>query len=216
MKTVIAIDGPAASGKSSVAKQLAQRLDLAYVNSGTFYRVMTWWILENKVDPTSTNAVAELIGKTDFTSGFDGGEGYFHANGQDGGEALREEAVNRAVSPVASSSAVREVVTRHLRDLGKRENLVMEGRDIGSVVFPDTPFKFYIDASPEVRAQRRAAQGQLDVIAQRDQQDSSRAHAPLTIAPNAIVVDSSYLSIEGVRDAVLEHLRAAGLTAGAK
>ena len=216
MKTVIAIDGPAASGKSSVASQLSQLLHLAYVNSGTFYRVMTWWVLENKIDPASTDEVAALIAGTDFTSGFESGEAFFRASGQDGGEALREEAVNRSVSAVASCAAVREVVTRHLRDLGEKADLVMEGRDIGSVVFPDTPFKFYIDASPEVRAQRRAAQGQLDVIAQRDKQDSSRAHAPLTVAPNAIVVDSSHLSIEGVRDEVLGHLRRAGLAAAAK
>ena len=121
--------------------------------------------------------------------------------------------VNRAVSPVARLDSVRSLVTSHLRTLASERDVVVEGRDIGSVVFPETRHKFYIDASPEVRQQRRAAQGQQDVVAERDRVDSSRTNAPLTIASGAVVIDSTHLPVEGVVAEILRLLPQQGLPA---
>ena len=124
---------------------------------------------------------------------------------------LRTEGVNRAVSPVSVVPAVRECLTNHLRGLAEERDVVVVGRDIGSVVFSDTPFKFYIDASQRVRQQRRHAEGQDDEIALRDRIDSSRANAPLTIARGASVIDSTHLSVQGVVDEMIRQLAAKGL-----
>ncbi len=211
MKVVVAIDGPAASGKSSVARELSRRLGYSYVNSGAFYRLVTWWILTKGIDPVDPEAVASAVAGARFDSGFEGSEAYLHIDG--GGEefGLRDDAVNRSVSPVARVEAVREIVVTHLHSLATLSDVVMEGRDIGSVVFPNTPYKFYIDASPEVRKQRRAAQGQDDEIAMRDRIDSSRPNAPLTIAEDALVIDSTHLTVDGVVGEVIGRLKLGGL-----
>lgn len=207
MPIVIAIDGPAASGKSSVARQLAVKLGYAYINSGSFYRTATWWLLREGVDVHQAAAVEDALTKAEINAGFIDQNAYFQINDEDGLDAIHEDAVNRHVSPVAKVAGVREAVTSNLRFLGEIQDVVVEGRDIGSVVFPDTPYKFYIDASPEVRQQRRAAQGQVDTVIERDRIDSSRANAPLTMAPDATLVDSTHLTIDGVVDAILGHLK---------
>jgi CMP/dCMP kinase len=124
--------------------------------------------------------------------------------------------VNRTVSAVSAIPEVRAFLLPHLRGFARLDNIVMEGRDIGSTVFPETPFKFYIDAAPEVRARRRAAQGLKDNLAHRDRADSSRRSSPLIIADDAEVIDSSSLSIAGVIDQVLNRLRQKGLAAASK
>lgn len=207
MPIVIAIDGPAASGKSSVARQLAEKLGFAYINSGSFYRTATWWLLRERVDVHQAAAVEEALTKAEINAGFMDQTAYFQINDEDGLDAIHEDEVNRNVSPVAKVAGVREAVTSNLRFLGEIQDVVVEGRDIGSVVFPDTPYKFYIDASPEVRQQRRAAQGQVDTVTERDRIDSSRANAPLTMAPDATLVDSTHLTIDGVVDAIIGHLK---------
>ena len=212
MKTVIAIDGPAASGKSSVARELAARLDIAYVNSGAFYRAITWWILQEGVVPDATEAVSALIARADLRSGFQGATAYLLLNDRDATPHLEDPGVNRQVSVVSRIPAVREHLMTHLHRLANERDLVMEGRDIGSVVFPDTPYKFYIDASPEVRAQRRKSQGQQDEIATRDQIDSSRPNAPLIIAEDALVIDSTHLTVDDVVGKVVERLKLRGLS----
>ena len=133
------------------------------------------------------------------------------SKGADPRAHLRDEDVNRAVSPVSIVPAVRECLTGHLRELAELRDVVVVGRDIGSVVFPDTPFKFYIDASPHVRQQRRSAEGQDDEIATRDRIDSSRATAPLTIARGALVIDTTHLSVDEVVDEMIRQLNARGL-----
>ncbi len=213
MPTVIAIDGPAASGKSSVARKLAQTIGFAYVNSGSFYRTATWWLLREGVDVTQAPSVEEALAKAEINAGFIEEDAFFRINDEDGLDAIHEDAVNRSVSPVAKVAGVREAVTSNLRFLGEIQNVVVEGRDIGSVVFPNTPFKFYIDASPEVRQQRRAAQGQVDVVTERDRIDSSRANAPLTMAADATLIDSTHLSIDQVVESILESLKQKNLPA---
>ncbi len=210
MKTLIAIDGPAASGKSSVARELAKRLGFAYVNSGAFYRLITWWILETGVDPMDPDAVAAAVTSARLESGFNGPEAYLRINDREAPFHLWDDAVNRCVSPVSRVQAVRDVVMQHLRRLAAERDTVMEGRDIGSVVFPETPYKFYIDASPEVRKQRRLAQGHKDEIALRDRIDSSRPNAPLVIAEDALMIDSTHLTIDGVVGEVIGRLKLAG------
>jgi cytidylate kinase len=208
---VIAIDGPAASGKSSVARALARRLGFAYVNSGAMYRAVTWHTLQSGVNAQDAVAVAQLIGQTSIVCRLTDNESHITIDGVDPAEFLRDDRVNEGVSLVSSVPRVREILVERMRDFANHNDVVMEGRDIGSVVFPETPFKFYIDASPDVRAQRRAAQGQRDQIADRDRADSSRTASPLVIAKDAEMIDSSDLSIDGVVDEILRRLKSKGL-----
>lgn len=208
---IIAIDGPAASGKSSVSHLLAHKLNYAYVNSGAMYRAVTWLVLDRKVDPDDSATVLALVKKTNIECGTIKDESFIRMDGIDPEPFLRDPQINSNVSKIASIPEVREILVARQREYGQDYDLVMEGRDIGSVVFPNTKYKFYIDASVEVRAQRRASQGQLDEIAQRDRTDSSRKASPLTIAEDAHVIDSSHLTIEGVVGEIIGRLKKKGL-----
>jgi cytidylate kinase len=208
---VIAIDGPAASGKSSVARELARRLGFAYVNSGAMYRAATWHALESGVDLTNAEAVARLIESAPFVCDLEENQSRITIGGIDPTSFLREDRVNDGVSLVSSVPRVREILVKMMRNHATNHDVVMEGRDIGSVVFPNTPYKFYIDASPEIRLQRRAAQGQRDRIAARDQADSSRRASPLIIADDAHVIDSSNLTIDGVVGEIIGQLKRKGV-----
>ena len=208
---VIAIDGPAASGKSSVARELARRLIFVYVNSGAMYRAMTWHILQHGASPNDAARVAQLAETARIVCDLRNNEGHISIDDVDPTEHLCDEQVNQTVSLISSVLEVRKVIVEKLRNYSRDYDLVMEGRDIGSVVFPDTPYKFYIDALPEVRSQRRAAQGLRDEIATRDRADSSRAASPLVVARDAEVIDSSDLTIEGVVNEIMRRLEAKGL-----
>jgi cytidylate kinase len=208
---VIAIDGPAASGKSSVARELARRLGFFYVNSGAMYRAMTWHVLQRRVDPGDAAAVARLANHSQIECEFADSESRIRIDGTDPVNQLRDDNVNDGVSLVSSVPRVREVLVAQMRTFAAERDLVMEGRDIGSVVFPDTPFKFYIDASPEVRLRRRAGQGERDHIAKRDRADSSRLTSPLVIANDAEVIDTSELAIEEVVNEIITRLKQKGL-----
>jgi CMP/dCMP kinase len=210
---VIAIDGPAASGKSSVARQLARRLDFAYVNSGAMYRAITWSVLNRGIDPGDEQQIAQLIGTLALGRQLKDGEFRMLIDDFDLAERLHEDRVNSEVSRVSTVPEVRNVLVQRMRDYASKHDLVVEGRDIGSVVFPGTPYKFYIDASPEVRSQRRAAQGQRDEIARRDQADSARAASPLIVAKDAEVIDTSNLTIDGVVDEIVARLKGKGFAA---
>ena len=210
--SVIAIDGPAASGKSSVSRRLAKRLGFAYVNSGTMYRAITWEVLRQGVDTASAADVADALSASDITCGIGGdGESFLRVNGTIPDAELRDIRVNQHVSLVSAVPLVRDLVSARLRALAADRDVVMEGRDIGSAVFPETPFKFYLDASPEIRRKRRAAEGQADEIEARDKMDSSRKAAPLLIAGDARVIDTSSLTLDAVVEAVLDILRPLGL-----
>lgn len=208
---IIAIDGPAASGKSSVSQLLAKKLNYAYVNSGAMYRAVTWLALDRKVSADDAAAVIDLVRKTKIECGTEKSQSYIRMDGVDPDPYLRDPAINANVSKIASIPEVREILVDLQREYADDFDLVMEGRDIGSVVFPTTKYKFYIDASQEVRAQRRTAQGQMDEIAQRDRTDSSRKASPLTIAEDAHVIDSSHLTIEGVVGEIIGRLKRKGL-----
>jgi len=208
---VIAIDGPAASGKSSVARELARRLRFVYVNSGAIYRAITWHILKKGIAAEDLNRIAQALDSAAVTSCLWDGESRVLIDNVDPTDHLRDDRVNQSVARVSRLPMVREIVGKKLHDTARGENLVVEGRDIGSVVFPDTPYKFYVDASPEVRLQRRAAQGERDEIALRDQADSSRPVSPLVIAKDAHVIDTSHLTVEKVVGEIFARLKEMGL-----
>lgn len=203
---IIAIDGPAASGKSTVANRIAEELGIVFVSSGGMYRAFTWLVLAEGIVPEATADVLALLEKTTFTGGQEDGLGTFAVNGRFlTKDELSATEVNANVSVIAAIPEVRARLVAEQRAYAVRNGVVMEGRDIGSVVFPETPYKFYIDASPEVREQRRRAEGITDSIADRDKTDSNRKASPLVVPGDAIVVDSSDMSAEEVvRRVILE------------
>ncbi|MEM8955794.1 MAG: (d)CMP kinase [Verrucomicrobiota bacterium] len=207
----IAIDGPAASGKSSVARGLARRLGYLYVNSGSLYRGVSWCLLERGVPASDSCEVIRLIESMEIVCGVDDGASSLTIDGCDPTPHLSSERVNASVSGYSAIPEVREKLVEKLHAYSSLDNLVMEGRDIGSVVFPDTPYKFYIDASEEVRNARRAQEGYLDQIAERDKLDSSRKTSPLTVPDGAVVIDSSEMTIEEVVDEIVQTLESKGL-----
>ena len=208
---VVAIDGPAASGKSSVARGLARRLGFVYLNSGGIYRAITWHILKKEIHPEARERVADALQAANITRRLQENESLILIDDVDPGEHLRDDCVNESVAGISQFPVVRQFVAEKLHESAQSHDLVVEGRDIGSVVFPDTPYKFYIDASPEVRLQRRAAQGGRDEIAIRDRVDSSRAVSPLVTAKDAHVIDTSYLTIQEVINEIVGVLEKMGL-----
>lgn len=207
--TVIAIDGPAASGKSTVARRVAAALGFVYVNSGAMYRAFTRHALDRGIDCSDRSAVVSLLNETFFTAGERDGAGTIAVNGVElEDDAIHGEAINANVSQIAAIPEVRERLVAEQRAYASKSDVVMEGRDIGTVVFPETPHKFYIDASVEVRERRRREQGFEDRVAERDRADSSRETAPLSVAEDATVIDSSEKGIEEVVGVVLDRIRA--------
>lgn len=207
----IAIDGPAASGKSTLARELARRLGLVMVNSGAMYRAITWAAITHEIEPTHTAAIIRLLETLDVDCGHDGIASTIRINGRDPGEAsLRTESVNRAVSTIAAIPAVRDRLVALQRDYLNHTSVVMEGRDIGSVVFPDTPFKLYVTADESVRAARRLAMGEIDSVTTRDAADSNRKTAPLIVAPGARILDNSSHTIQSGVDAAIQILKEQG------
>lgn len=208
---VVAIDGPAASGKSSVARALARQLGFVYVNSGAIYRAITWHLLKSRIHTEEIDRISEALESAAITSRIGDGESHIVIDNVDPADHLRDDRVNQSVAHVSRVPLVREIVAQKLHEHARSEDLVVEGRDIGSVVFPDTPYKFYVDASPEVRLQRRAAQGERDEIALRDHADFSRLVSPLVIAEDAYVIDTSHLTVEKVVHEILTRLQETGL-----
>lgn len=202
----VAIDGPAASGKSTVACRIADRLGLVMVNSGAMYRAVTWQILQDGVVPSDAAAVIEALTKMEIEGGVEDGVSTIAINGRRLDDEVRSPGVNDHVSEVASIPEVRECLVAMQRAYLENNDVVMEGRDIGSVVFPDTPFKLYVSASEEVRAERRARDGEADVVAKRDAQDSQRKASPLKVADGAVEIDSSELTIDETVEAACQAL----------
>ena len=208
---VIAIDGPAGAGKSTVARALAARLGLEYLDTGAMYRAVTLAAMRRGIDPADVEPVARLARELSLEVSDDG----VIVDGYDATIEIRSQAVTTAVSAVAANSAVRaELVERQREWARRRGGGVLEGRDIGSVVFPDAELKLYLTAAPRVRAERRVAEagGDVDEIAaaieQRDRHDLSRVDSPLVQADGSIVVDTTGLSIDEVLariEQLLEH-----------
>ncbi|NBV85761.1 MAG: (d)CMP kinase [Verrucomicrobia bacterium] len=209
--TVIAIDGPAASGKSSASRILASRLGYIYVNTGGMYRAATWLALRLAVNTKDSAAVEQLMHEASFECVLVDGVSRFLVNGEDPADDLTSPEVNAAVSQIATLHPVRTRLVALQRDCALAQPVVMEGRDIGTVVFPETPYKFYIDASAEVRAARRAGQGLKDSVTERDAMDSGRKESPLTVAPDAQRIDTSHMNLEQVVEEILARLKTEGI-----
>jgi cytidylate kinase len=209
--TVVAIDGPAGSGKSTVARRLADKLGLEYLDTGAMYRSVTFAALSNGIDPDDADKVAALARQISIDLRPDG---TVTVDGIDATTEIRGPAVTRAVSAVADNQDVRsEMVSRQREWTRRRGGGVLEGRDIGSVVFPDAALKVYLTADPEVRAARRAKEvtdleyDQVAAdIARRDTYDSQRTHDPLRQADGAMIVDTTGLTIDEVVDRLAGHL----------
>jgi CMP/dCMP kinase len=204
---VIAIDGPAGAGKSTVGRALADRLGLEYLDTGAMYRAVTFAALRRGLDPSDADDVADVCEALDLVVDDNG----VTVDGVDATVEIRGREVTSAVSAVAANSRVRAELVRRQREwVAERGGGVVEGRDIGSVVFPDASLKLYITASPRVRAERRVAEigGHVEEveasIIERDRKDSTRADSPLHATSDAVVVDTSGLTI----DEVVEHLLA--------
>jgi len=209
---IIAIDGPSGAGKGTVARAVAARLGYRHVDTGAMYRAVAWKAIHDGIALDEEDAVAGVGERATF----DFEQGRVAIDGHDVASAIRTPEIDRASAIVARLPAVRRVLVACQRVMGERGGVVMEGRDIGTVVFPQANVKIYLDASPDERARRRAADPahasskgtQLaDVaaaLAERDKSDSTRAASPLAVAPDAVVIDTTGLSVADVIDKVLE------------
>jgi len=203
---IVAIDGGAASGKSSTSRALSERFNFMHVDTGSFYRAVTFKLLEAGVSPDDEAAVAEALAHLHPSTRIEGRSARMEIDGWVPGEEIRSAPVNENVSRFAALPVVRRFLLDYQRGQAEvaRANgfrgLVMEGRDIGSVIFPDADLRIFLDASPEARARRRAAEGQADQIHERDRLDRQRKTAPLHCPPGAIRVDTTEMTLEQVVD----------------
>lgn len=220
MSRVIAIDGPSGAGKSSVSRIVGEKLGFLHVDSGALYRIMTWQALERGIDTDSPAAVAAFASTVEIECRAEHGAIAYYVNGEAPGDRIRKPEINAHASQVATVKEVRDRITALLRGMTAYGDLVIEGRDITTAVFPDTPARFYLTASAEARARRRqkeevekgiANQSAEEVkksLLARDAIDSSRKYAPLKKADGAFEIDSSDLTLDEVVTTVLSALPA--------
>jgi cytidylate kinase len=215
-RSIVAIDGPAGAGKSTVARRLAERLGYRFLDTGALYRAVTLKALRAGADLSDEEELSRLAEEARIELRAAGDRGTVLLDGQDVTETVRKDDVSRAVPKVAAFPRVRAAMVPKQREFARTGRVVAEGRDMGTVVFPDAGVKFYLDAKPAVRASRRAAErGDTDVekveaeLARRDHTDSTRAAAPLRRSEDAVYVDTSSLSIDEAVDLLEREVRAA-------
>jgi CMP/dCMP kinase len=212
MGHVIAIDGPAGAGKSTIARALAEKLGYTYIDTGAMYRAIALWAMRENVPITDLHRMEQLTRAAEIELLPVRG---VRLNGEDVSAAIRTPQVAVAASQVAAIGAVRAVLVAKQRSIAERANVVMEGRDIGTVVFPDARVKIFLDANPDERVRRRAGE-QPDVapdqlakqIAERDRRDTNRSESPLVQAPDAVYIDSTGCSAEEIEEKILKIVRA--------
>ena len=188
---VIAIDGPSASGKSTNAKLIAQALGYTYVDTGAMYRTLAWHCLQQGIDTSDPDAISAQCAQWNAELACQDGHARLLVDGCFPEAEIRTAETSAVVSAVAAVPSVRQWMKEQQRACTRFGNLVMEGRDIGSHIFPETPFKFYLDATPTERQSRRDADGIQENLAARDQRDSTRAAAPLVIPEGAIIINNT-------------------------
>ena len=214
-RVVVAIDGPAGAGKSTIARRIAERLSFTYIDTGAMYRAVALWAVRRKVAWDDMHRMEQLA----LAAEIELSPGHIRLNSEDVTEAIRTPEVSDGASKIAVIPGVRRALVAKQRDIGQRTSVVMEGRDIGTAVFPDAEVKIFLDADPQERVRRRLQDVRAKGIAvsenqlaadmkERDQRDSTRADAPLTQAPDAVYLDSTPLSIDEVVEAVLKIVRA--------
>jgi len=216
-RVIVAIDGPAGAGKSTLARRIAERLGFVYINTGAMYRAIALWALRLGTDLSDMHRLEELAkqARIELASG----EGRVLLNGEDITQAIEKPEVSEAASKVSAVPGVRRALLKIQRSVAENNSVVMEGRDIGSVVFPEAQVKIFLDADPKERARRRALQlrkagrtANMQAVAgelnRRDKRDRNRAEAPLLQAPDAELVDTTGLSLEQVEEKILRIVRA--------
>ncbi|MCK5816639.1 MAG: (d)CMP kinase [Candidatus Marinimicrobia bacterium] len=204
---IIAIDGPSGSGKSTTAKAVAKALAYTYLDTGAMYRAVALGVLRLEIDPFNDERVAKVV--NNMAVSFRGEDVFL--NGDDVSKIIRYEETSKAVTPVSANPAVRELLVEKQREIAADYDIVMEGRDIGTVVFPNADYKFFLVADPDVRAMRRLKETEEDLsleqikadLLRRDKKDSSREYSPLKKAENAIEIDTSNLTFNEQVDKIL-------------
>lgn len=213
---IVAIDGPAGAGKSTLAKRVAEKLGFVYINTGAIYRALALWALRLGVAMNDMHRLEQLAKEAHIELSAE--DGSVLLNGEDVTEGIREPKVSEAASKVSAVPGVRRALLALQRDMAKYNSVVMEGRDIGSVVFPQAQVKIFLDADPKERARRRALEmsrqnedshvsSVADELARRDNRDRERKEAPLVQAPDAELVDTTGLTLEQVEEIVLRLVR---------
>ena len=214
----VAIDGPAGAGKSTVAKAAAKKLGFIYVYTGALYRTVGVNALRKGIDPKDAEEVKATLDDIDVSLGFVDGSQHVFLNGEDVSEEIRLPASSMAASAVSAIPEVREFLLSLQRDIAKKNNCLMDGRDIGTVILPDAQYKFFFTASAEIRADRRCKELKekgipadyetvLAEIKERDYNDSHRETAPLKQADDAVLIDSSYMTIEEAVDKIVSYIK---------
>lgn len=214
----IAIDGPAGAGKSTIAKLLAEKLDFRYVDTGAMFRAVAVLIADKDIKPSHEDEVSELIMRSDIRAQYIYKTQHMFVDGEDVTELLRSEEIGKISSVIATYGCVREKLLEAQRDIASKENVIMDGRDIGSVVLPNADLKIYLSASAVARGMRRYKELEergvesdlnqiINDIKERDYRDMNREIAPLRVADGAVIIDSSELSIEQVLDCCLNAVR---------
>jgi len=218
MHLQIAIDGPAGARKSTIAKAVAKELDILYLDTGAMYRTMALFALEQGIDPQDAEGVLPLLEKANITVQYLDGTQHTFLNGEDVSSRIRTQQVSKGASDIGVHPAVRMKLSELQRNVGEQMPVVMDGRDIGTYVLPNAPFKFYVTASSRARAERRLLdlhkQGQdmpLDQLEQeiiaRDYTDSHREFAPLRQAEDALLLDTTDMTAQEAIDTVLSHIK---------
>jgi cytidylate kinase len=208
---IVAIDGPAGAGKSTIARSLARKLGFTYIDSGAMFRAVALWAMRAGVDLDDLHKLEQLAreARIEFE-----GDSKVLLNGEDVTAAIRDPEISKAASKVSIAPGVRRALREEQRRIGSLHSVVMEGRDIGTVVFPDADVKIYLDADPGIRAGRRAQETGAAVneiareMVERDRRDRTRSEAPLTQAPDAEYIDTTELSPDEVEEAILRVVRA--------